>query len=125
MRQASSGARAGQAFAAPGAERQFQRGFESDDASGQVLDMVLLLGDRGGELFNFVGELDRSRKCVPDPFGQTHFSVSFVPCSGPGCGLRTVQPAPAFCRWIEWPAESFSPPAWQPDAVSLRPGTEQ
>ena len=49
MRQSSSGARAGEAFAAPGAERQFQRGFESDDASGQVLDMVLLLGDCRGE----------------------------------------------------------------------------
>ncbi len=30
----------------------------------QIFDMVLLLGDRRGEQFDFVGELDRGRKWV-------------------------------------------------------------
>jgi hypothetical protein len=72
--------RAGQAFPRFGMKGQFQGGFEPDDAAGQVLDMVLLLGDRRGEQFDFVDELDRASECVPDPFIQTHLTVSFVPC---------------------------------------------
>src|SRR4051812_40077187 len=85
--------------------------------------MVLLLGDRRGEHFHFVGELDGLRKGVPDPFGQTHLNVSFVSCSGPGCGLPTGRPVPTSCRSIEWPVAPLAPPAWLLDATTLRLGS--
>ncbi len=34
---------------------KFERSFEPDDTAGQVFDVVLLLGDSGGELFGMVG----------------------------------------------------------------------
>ena len=34
---------------------KFERSFKPDDTAGQVLDVMLLLGDGGGELLDFVG----------------------------------------------------------------------
>lgn len=34
---------------------KFERSFKPYDTAGQVFDVVLLFGDSGGELFDFVG----------------------------------------------------------------------
>ena len=36
-------------------QSKVERSFKPDDTAGQVFDVVLLLGDSGGELFDFVG----------------------------------------------------------------------
>lgn len=51
---------------------KFERSFETYDTASQVFDVVLLLGDGGGELFDLVGQSDRSGECVPDSFGEAH-----------------------------------------------------
>lgn len=67
-----SAGRSGEAFAALCAQRDFESGLQTDDPSCEIFDVLLLSGDGGAELFDFIGEFDGGGEGVPNPLSESH-----------------------------------------------------
>ena len=64
--------RTGESFRPFRAHAKFKSGFQPNDSSHEIFDVVLLLDNGGIELLNFVGKLNRSGKGIPNPFCPPH-----------------------------------------------------